>query len=325
MAEDVGDNAATARVQLFTGLYRTAVGDWKAAQVSFEVGLALTAKLGEKRRWCELAVSLETILNPGLLTASFPGGDAWGELVEEICVAARRRGDLQVLGCGLTAAVRGYRALGRAEVAAGYLAALEHLVKSQPDALEPVHVLEGSAMLAEQAASRGDFPEQLVWLGHAARWLENIHPSMKSRTLPALTTTFVAADRDGAMAGTPELERICGELAARSSTHLSLFAKVYPIGRPRAFLFRGDLEARRGRQRHAARWWNAALDEALRLEMCADAIAAAARLNEDFATRQALGPDDRITAMIGRNSVLQPYAVHAGAALGRSALQARYA
>ncbi|WP_332684251.1 AAA family ATPase [Bosea sp. (in: a-proteobacteria)] len=325
LSEDVGDNAATARVKLFTGLYRTAVGDWKAAQGNFEVGLALTAKLGEKRRWCELAVSLETILNPGLLNSSFPGADAWGELVEEICVAARRRGDLQVLGCGLTAAIRGYRALGRPEVAAVYLPALEELVKSQQDALEPIHVLEGSAMLAEQAARRGDLPEQLVWLEHAARSLETIRPSMKSRTLPALTTVFVTADRDVAAGGTPDLEQLCRSLASRSSAGLSHFAKVYPIGRPRAFLFRGDLEARRGRRRHATRWWTAALDEALRLEMCADAVAAAARLNDDLAARRSLGTDDRVIAMTGRNSFLQHHAVHAGAALGRSIEQPAYA
>lgn len=325
LSDGVGDNTATARVKLFTGLYRTAVGDWRAAQGNFEVGLALTAKLGEKRRWCELAVSLETILNPGLLTSSFPGDDAWRELVEEICVAARRRGDLQVLGCGLTAAVRGYRALGQPDVAAAYLPALEELVKSQPDALEPIHVLEGSAMMAEQAAGRGDIPEQLVWLGHAARSLETIHPSMKSRTLPALTTVFVAADRDGAAADTPDLAQICSSLAAKSSASLSHFAKVYPIGRPRAFLFRGDLEARSGRHRRATKWWNAALNEALRLEMCADAIAAAARLNEDLAARRSFGADDRVIAMIGRNSLLQRYAVHAGAALGRSIKQSAYA
>ncbi len=325
LAEDVGDNAATARVKLFAGLYRTAVGDWKVAQGNFEVGLALTTKLGEKRRWCELAVSLETILNPGLLTSSFPGDAAWGELVEEICAAAQKRGDLQVLGCGLTAAVRGYRALGRPDVAATHLPALEELVRSQQDALEPIHVLEGSAMLAEQAARRGDVPEQLVWLGRAAQTLETIRPSMKSRTLPALTTVFVAADRAGAGADTPDLAQICRALAVRSSADLSRFANVYPIGRPRALLFRGDLEARRDRPRHATRWWNAALDEALRLEMCADAIAAAARLNEGMAARQSAGTDDRISALIRRNAFLQHYAVPAGAALGRSIKQSAYA
>jgi tetratricopeptide (TPR) repeat protein len=321
LAEDAEDNAATARVKLFNGLYQTAVGDWKAAQGNFEVGLALTAKLGEKRRWCELAVSLETILNPGLLTSSFPGDGAWSELIEEICDAARKRGDLQVLGCGLTAAVRGYRALGRPDKAAGHLPALEELVKSQQDALEPIHVLEGSAMLAEQAERRGDFSEQLTWLGRTAQMLEKLRPSMKSRTLPALTTVFVAAGGDGAADDTPGLEQICRALAARTSVDLFRFAKVYPIGRPRAFLFRGDLEARRDRHHHAKRWWAAALDEALRLEMCADATAAASRL----AAYQSPGMDDRVSELIRGNSFLQRYAGSAGAALGRGIKQATYA
>ena len=278
LSDGLGDSMAASRIHMLAGLYQTSVGEWEGARAHFEGALASSAKLGEMRRWCELAVGLETILNPGLLTAVFPGEEAWASLVGRICEIARERGDLQVLGCGLTAAVRGHRALGATARATDDLAALADLTRSQPDAVEPIHVLEGAALLEEAAAQRGDEQERRYWVERIGDLLQAIRPAMKSRTLPALTTVFTLMSRDRADDRTA--------LARLAATKLERFARTYPIGLPRARLFRGDIEAGDRRPARAAAAWRQALRSALDLGMYADALAARDRLREARASME---------------------------------------
>jgi hypothetical protein len=101
---------------------------------------------------------------------------------------------------------------------------------------------------------------------------------MKSRTLPALAAVFRSAmtpPRDSEPAGARVLR---WNLATESAANFKRFAGVYPIGRPRAFLVRGDLEGSLDRGTRAAKLWRQALADAMRLQMPADALAALARL-----------------------------------------------
>jgi hypothetical protein len=67
-------------------------------------------------------------------------------------------------------------------------------------------------------------------------------------------------------------------LANASAANLGRFASIYPIGRPRAALFQGDIEAHLGKPARAAKLWRRALASALQLNMPADALASLARL-----------------------------------------------
>jgi class 3 adenylate cyclase len=278
LSGQLGIPAVAIKVNLLSGLYKTSVGDWQSAKSLFEPSLEQALRLGDTRRWSELAVSLETIISPWLLSPSYSGKQVWSELVEKICQAARVSGDLQILGSGLAGAVRGHRILGEDMRARAYLDELSTLVREQSAGLEPVHRLEGAAFLADEALDRRDIAAWQHWLEQSAIWIKLVNPAMKVRTLPALCAAFSAAMRQPNHAKPAGGRDIPHWLAKASAVDLRRFARIYPIARPRAALYQGDLEASLGRTARAAKLWRQALANALHLDMPADTLASLARL-----------------------------------------------
>ena len=276
LSDQLGIPAVTIKVNLRSGLYKTSVGDWQSAKSLFEPSLEQALRLGDTRRWSELAVCLETIISPWLLNSSYSGKQVWSELVEKICQAARASGDLQILGCGLAGAVRGHRILGEDMPASTYLEELSALVREQSEKLEPIHRLEGAAFLADAALDRGDIAAWQHWLEQSAIWIKLVNPAVKVRTLPALCAVFRTAMRQPNHAK-PGRDIHHG-LTKASAAGLRRFARIYPIARPRAALYQGDLEASLGRTARAAKLWRQVLANALHLDMPADALASLARL-----------------------------------------------
>jgi hypothetical protein len=278
LSEQMDNPSIGMRVHLLTGLYRTSTGEWDVARSHFEKGLEQSTSLGDRRRWCELAVGLETISSPWLLNPSFRSEQEWASLVDAVCRAGLEQGDMQVLGCGLTGAVRGYQVLGAQAQARKCLDQLSALLKEHPMELEPIHRLEAAANLAEDARERGDFAAWQHWLTQALHWMDMVNPTMKSRTLPALNSAFRAALSQPGESARHGAEDLRLALAHASVAKLRRFARIYPIGRPRSLMVRGDLEAKFGRMGRAARFWRRALLEATRLQLIGEAFASQARL-----------------------------------------------
>ncbi|KSV68341.1 hypothetical protein N182_33490 [Sinorhizobium sp. GL2] len=265
LSERVDQLGTRVRVDLLSGMYQIGIGHWHAGKRAFEAGLNNAATVGDLRRWCEVAVGLETISGPWLLTSAFEGIAPWEILVQRICEEGRRRGDMQVLGCGLLGRLRGHAALGRWNAIDTDLDELEQILREKGDGLELVHSIEGASLLSEAARRRGNSTEAASWLERALSWCETLNPAMKTRTLPALARLFdVASDPDGG-------DLLAAQLVLRK---LERFARVYPIGRPVAALGEATLHLRRGQQRRAERVTQYALAEAIRLEMPAVALAA---------------------------------------------------
>ena len=317
LSKQIGNPTVTVRVNLLSGLYETSVAQWLAAKALFEPALDQAQKLGDTRRWCELAVCLETVLSPWLLNPAYSGEEVWSELVEKICQTARASGDLQVLGSGLTAALRGHRALGANARAREYLDELAVLVRERGSDLEAIHAVEGAAVLADDALDRGDIAGWRHWLQQTLMSIDTVNPAVKSRTLPAPCIAFVAAIRGPDKLGPPDMRALRRRLAKRSAASLRRFARIYPIGRPRALLFRGDLEARLGSQSLAARRWRQALAVAIELEMPADACAALERLRSS--SRSVGHAEHRaaqsLDALLARNPAFSTTAERAAGAL----------
>ncbi|MEI2297238.1 AAA family ATPase [Ensifer sp. MJa1] len=264
LSERVDQLGTRVRVDLLSGLYQISIGHWREGRQAFEAGMNNATAVGDLRRWCEVAVGLETISGPWLLTPAFEGIAPWEILVQRICEEGRRRGDMQVLGCGLLGRLRGHAALGRWNAIEPDLEELNEIITEKAEGLELVHCIEGASLLAEAARRRGDRKEAANWLERALAWCRPLNPAMKTRTLPALARLFdVASDPDA------------GDAAAARFVHAKLerFARVYPIGRPAAALGEASLHLRRGQQRRAERVAQYAFAEAIRLEMPAVALA----------------------------------------------------
>ena len=201
--------ATDAQVHLLTGLYETSVADWRSAKNHFELGLDDASRMGDWRRWSEIAVSLETITSPWFLTPIYAGEAAWVELVELIRATGKRRDDLQVLGCGLVAGLRGYTVLGNAQAVRECRDELRTLMEDHSAGIEMIHRLEAAAYLAADAFETGSGAVGKDWLERAGSYLGAINPAMKSRTLPALSAVFAtAAAYEGGSDG-PAVRDIC--------------------------------------------------------------------------------------------------------------------
>ena len=73
LSEQLDMPTVSANVNLLSGLYETSVGEWQTAKSLFEPGLEQALRLGDTRRWSELAGCLETIISPWLLNPSYGG------------------------------------------------------------------------------------------------------------------------------------------------------------------------------------------------------------------------------------------------------------
>lgn len=278
LTDHLGIPTVTTKSNLLSGLYWTSIGEWQRAKSLFEPALEQALKLGDTRRWSEISVCLETIISPWFLNPSYDGKQLWNEMVDKVCQTGRTSGDPQILGCGLTGAVRGHRILGADMRARAYLDELSTLVRDHSSELEPIHRLEGAAYLADAALDHGDAAAWQHWLEQATLSIKAVNPAIKSRTLPALSAAFKTAMRKPGHAEPAAARDIRSSLASASAANLGRFARIYPIGRPRAALFQGDLEASLGNTRRAAKLWRQALPNALLMSMPADALASLARL-----------------------------------------------
>jgi class 3 adenylate cyclase len=281
LAHRISNPNVDMQVNLLSGLYKTSVGEWRDAERHLKAGLENARQLGDARRWSELAVSLETISGPSILTSAYAGATTWTSLVEEICRKGRDRRDIQVLGCGLVAAIRGYAVLGKKEAKDRCLEEMSVLVREHPAELELIHHIELAGHLIGDADGRSLLLADEC-LERVGPLVDTLNPAMKSRTLPALSALFVAAMR--ARATLPSDTETPLRVAKKAAQKLRRFARIYPIGRPRALLFQGDLQQIRGDCAKAGMAWHQALHEAARLEMHGDRRAALGRL-------KAMGPD----------------------------------
>lgn len=272
------DPNVSANVHLMRGLYQTSIGDWAHAKANFLTGLDIATAIGDKKRWCELAISLETISGPWLLTQAFSDIQTWDELVNEISKIGRDRDDLQVVACGVLGSLRGNRILGRSSLTQDRIEEMEELLRLDTHELELIHRVEGCAHLASVEFEKGNVGAGKEWLQKGEGLLPGLNPGMKSRTLPALSFLFDACLQQMALAGSGRRDPHQVELASRVLKKLNHFARIYPIGQPEKLRCQGDLYAVSGRIGKAIRLWRDSLQRATRLKMALAAFQAAERL-----------------------------------------------
>jgi class 3 adenylate cyclase/tetratricopeptide (TPR) repeat protein len=266
-------------VHLTEGLYRTSVADWQQAKSNFVAGLEVAKAAGDKRRWCELAVSLETICGPWLLTSAFSGLQTWSALLDEIYQIGRDRDDFHVLGCAVLGSLRGNRILGDDSQTKRWLREMEELLRQEASELELIHKAEGCAHLASIDFARGKIEAGDSWLARCDRHLTELNPGMKVRTLAALSFLFDACMERMALTTSGAEPSLESELAARVLGKLKRFSRIYPVGQPDRLRCEGDLCAMSGQHRKAIRLWQASLERAIRLKIALSAFEAADRLD----------------------------------------------
>jgi tetratricopeptide (TPR) repeat protein len=265
-------------VYLVEGLYRTIIGHWLEAKSSFVVGLDIARLVGDKKRWCELAISLETISGPWLLTPAFSDIRSWDELVHDIWQIGHDRKDPHVIGCAVLGSLRGYRVLGRPQQITERIEEIKALLDSGAQELELIHKVEGCAHVASVELEKGNLVSGEQWLQRCEDFLPTLNPGLKFRTLPAISCLFDARLRQIVVTGSRRQHCPPVALARRVLRKLNRFSRIYPVGRPETLRCQGDLCAVIGHPKRAIRYWRRSLQEAIRFRVGMNTVQAAERL-----------------------------------------------
>jgi class 3 adenylate cyclase len=284
------DPRVSAEVNLASGLYRTSIGDWKQAKANFVSGMNDARTIGDRRRWCELAICLEAISGPWLLTPAFSSIESWEKLIEELTTVGRQREDSHAIGCAMLASLRGNRILGRVSRSQDSAEVFKEFLRRENTELELIHKVEGCAHFAGIEFEKGDLSEGNAWLQRSREFLAKLNPGMKVRTLPAFSFLFDACLQQMAMVPKERLDSTEFDLVLRVVSMLTHFARIYPFGQAESLRCKGDLAAITGKRRKAVRFWRESVRRATKLNMPLAAHQAAERLKRVL-------EDDDIAAM----------------------------
>lgn len=261
IAQSVGQLASLAWVLLVTSSYGLGVGEW--GQVESDVGRAVEIyqQLGDQRGWGDGLVVLA-------YAAYFQGHfGRWAERAEQLQALAIRSDNRQHEGWALVA--RGSHALqqGEAERAITDLEAAKALLHANK---LPGEEIAYQGTLAVAQLRQGRFLAALLEVEAARQRIEGSHP-----------TTFAAFE---GYAGVAEVYLTLWEIAQAGATGplplpmlaqrarracaaLRAFARVFPIGHPRAWLWQGRCEWLAGFPKMAERCWRKGLQAARSLKM----------------------------------------------------------
>jgi class 3 adenylate cyclase/tetratricopeptide (TPR) repeat protein len=242
--EGAGDPSARSVVLQSAALYKLGIGRWAEVREHVEDATAIVRRLGDPRRLAELTgLAIWERYFQGDLAAVRP-------MLAELDWLGRHSGDAQVRAWAVAGhGVAGLRAGDLAEAAS----ALSRRRAPGPEALLAVHL--------------GDRPAAVEQLRQALE--QAARPVVKCYwfDLYAMSAEVALAlwlDHHGRGESDAGPWRA---MADEAVGHLGRFARVFPIGRPRALLHRGLIAWTDGRAPRARRDWRAALAAAERLQM----------------------------------------------------------
>jgi class 3 adenylate cyclase/tetratricopeptide (TPR) repeat protein len=278
--EGAGDPSARAVVFQSAALYKLGVGRWAEVREHLDDAIAIVRRAGDPRRLAELTgLAIWERYFQGDLPAVRP-------MLAELDRLGRHSGDAQV----------------RAWAVAGHAVA----------GLRTGDLTEAASALSRR---RAPAPEALlaVQLGDRPAAVEQLRQALEQAARPVVKCYWFdlyAMSAEVALALWLERRRR-GEgdagpwraMATEAVGHLGRFARVFPIGRPRALLYRGLIAWTDGRASRARRDWRAALAAAERLDMRYEQALALDMLGRHGEPGQRPAARERAQALVERTGV----------------------
>ena len=253
-AEAVGQLEPLGYCSLITSVYAVGVGEWERAREGLHRAHEIFEALGD-RRFAGYALGLL-----GLAANDQGDYDTGARHFGALHVEGERHGSVQHQLWGLTGQALGCVRKGRPDEALRLLQVAHTLVGEEPD---PVETLRIAAFLAVVHLRLGDTARCREWA--AAGW--SAAAGRHSIAAVSLVQSYWALS-DVALAlwerGEDETAPV---VARRARRELRRYARLFPIGRPRALVNDGLALWLRGRPRAARRSWRAGLEAAERLDM----------------------------------------------------------
>ncbi len=278
-AHKLDHRPALAWVSEIIGVYATGAGRWTKAREVLEQAVLIFAHLENRRRWEECATTLSEVF---YLQGKF--ADSL-KLWLDITASARRRGDAQAQSWGLTGQLRCLLALGQAHTdeALSVLEALEALLAENIGSADAInlygilalaHLRLGEPQLAWQTMDAAtDFIAQSSPTGFGL-----IHGYTSAAEL--YLTLWAASDPTES----PLKYQALSQSAWQTCQALHKYARAFPIGQPRAWLWQGLYDWLAGRPAKAHKAWHKSLTAAQRLSMPYDQGLAHYQIGRHLAT-----------------------------------------
>jgi class 3 adenylate cyclase/tetratricopeptide (TPR) repeat protein len=270
LARKAGEEASLAHVLARTGMVAVSVGDWATARPSFDEAISLARRLGARRLLGECRVIASHI--------SYFRAD-YARLREEsaaLCAEGLRESDVQHQYWGLFWEGHGALRQGQLDEA---LALLDRSL-----ALLHARIDDGGVIIAQGARSQvllqqGELERARAVAEELDARIGRSRPTSHSffEGYAAGAEIWLALARGGASAAR---RRAHLGRASQSLQRLERYARIFPIGRPRAALWRGQLLLERGHVRSARRVWRRGLRGAEAMHMPFEQ----ARLHQALAT-----------------------------------------
>jgi class 3 adenylate cyclase/tetratricopeptide (TPR) repeat protein len=249
-AED--DLAALAFVLVATSAYHTSVGNWMTSREALYEGLEVAQRLGDQRRWGELAIAVAQLM---YYQGQFDRLPDWAAEMHRM---ASHADDPQRQAHVILARAWFLMPQGRMDLAIQELQAATRLL-----------------------AGRGSRADEILTYGVLALANLRRHDKEQARLAAQRAASLIAQSRPAAAyilegyAGVAEVyldlwiagDPTAARPARQARAALRRFARAFPVARPRAWLYEGLAAHHVGHQRRALRAWTKSLKTAERLVM----------------------------------------------------------
>lgn len=264
------DLAALAWVLQMTGIYSTGIGRWSAAFEAEERAAAINKRIGRLRWWEE---SRGTLALARHLHGDYVRSR---ELYREIYTSGHERGDRQIQVWGLTGRVESELRLGgeqHMDEAITFLERAKELLSeyqypNRPDQIQvnsliaQVRLRRGDWELASQAA---EYTAELI----AAEWAPSTFYTFEAYAgVPLVYLGLWAAQLRGQYSINEQ--GALKKTAWKACRNFHGYARVFPVAKPRAWLWQGVYDWQASKTRKAFKAWQKSLEYAERLDMLYD-------------------------------------------------------
>jgi hypothetical protein len=235
-----------------TCVFDISVGNWTAAREAFTEGLAITQRLGDQRRWGELAAQLAQVLYH---QGEF---DRLAEWSAEMSAMASRADDDQRKAHALLADVWVWLPQGRLDAAVTQLQAVTELLAGRGSRADEI-LTDG--LLALACLRRHDNERARLAAQRAARLIAQSQPFAVHilEGYASVAEVYLTLWEAGDHAAARPARQACAALRQ--------YARAIPVARPRAWLWQGLGAHLSGHHRRGLAAWRKSLAAAERLAM----------------------------------------------------------